>query len=764
VALPSLVDGVSALLTGDPLRAVRALCEALDQRPFHPVVHFDLAVAYRLRGDLPLALGHARLAMELGETARAHALYGLHLQLARVPELARQHLTRALELDPHYGLGAMALGLLLREQGDLEGAQRWLERSLSGPDELPVLVAERVRGQLFDLQRAQPVLAETRWCSVSVVTEILLADGTPRVLEPRLAPVSVRPAPAREITAQQLAERVRHAKRIVALTGAGISSASGLSTRKQLWKRFDRDAAVSAIGVRQDPGVLWTVVREFLGEHEPLPNTAHQVLARLPHLAAIVTQNVDELHQKAGTVPVHELHGTLSRMRCTRCGELDPQPAGAYLADPAPPACGTCRAPLRPDVVLFGEQLPARALEAALDEVTRCDLLLVVGCAMDVAPASELPRLAAGHGAQVVELKRTPSRISDAVGSELLLGPAEETLLAVYRELGLPEFAPSPALSPRPLLAPVVVPFLGEAQPEVTVTRWLRAPGEHVRQGEPLVECETDKACVEIEAPVSGVLRHTRVELWSQVRVHELIAEIEPVAAPPSQTPVREGQHLLFTPMGPHTAVVRRAIASLDESRWLLAQGRPPEIVELLQAHVRALHPEAPWPLVPWYTEDPHEALARWKRDWLVPGTETLRALDPLTVRWLEAAQARWPRGSPHPRVHQLLSDRLDRRMKELHGPKRTWGYARAHIAIQALAVRWVDGLLARGQDSDPPCPAAPLLEIFRRGAWPFVLPDGVVGIFLPSREALDRCNVLSSFLPTGPLRALPGLTSLPIG
>jgi NAD-dependent deacetylase len=784
VALSPLAEGVSALLAGDPLRAVRALREVLEDQPFHPVAHFDLAVAYRLRGELPHALGHARLAMELGGSARAHTLYGIHLQLAHQPELARLQMAQALQLEPDYRLGAVALGLLAREQGQLEEAVRWLELSLQpAPSPLPVLVAERVRGQLFDLQRApadQTPKGETWWCSVSAVTEILRVDGTPRVLEPRLDPVSVRPVPAREITAEALARRVLQARRIVALTGAGISSASGLSTRKQLWKRFDRDAAVSAIGVRRDPGVLWRVVRDFLGEEGHPPNAAHQVLARLPGLVAIVTQNVDELHWQAALpgsqVPVLELHGTLSRMRCTDCGALDAHPASAYLAQPAPPRCASCQSPLRPDVVLFGEQLPARALEVALDEVLRCDLLLVVGCAMDVAPASELPRLAAGRGAQVVELKRTPSRISDAVGSELLLGPAEETLPEVYRQLGLlggdlPESLPAmpparpPQAPPPPLLTPVLVPYMGEAQDEVTLARWLRVPGEMVKQGEPIVEFEADKVNVEIEAPVSGVLRTARAELWSRLRIHEIFAEIEPIAVPPSRVPVREPAHPLFVQLGPHAAAVRRAIEGLHEARWLLPEDGPAlraAIPELLRQHARALHPEAPLPLVPWYTEDPAEVLARWRRDWLLPGTDTLRELDPDTLRWIEATSGRSPRRPPL--LRDYVSARVDRRIKELHGAKLPWGYARAHTSIAALTHRWLDGLIERGQDSDPPCPAAPLLEIYRRGAWPFALAGGIVGIFLPQRETLARCDVLSSSLPMGRLLSLVGLHRLPMG
>lgn len=243
--------------------------------------------------------------------------------------------------------------------------------------------------------------------------------------------------------AQQLAtgripwttDDLRHAlhprPKIVALTGAGISAASGLQTRKQLWQRFARDEAVSAVRFHADPRTLWSVIAEFWGDRRPQPNPAHLALARLPNLLGVISQNVDELHQAAAvdpSSPILELHGSLLRTRCTACDAFGP-PATTLPRDESglPPPC-PCGGPLRPDVVLFGERVPSRVLAAAARLVVQADMLLVVGCAMDVSPASELPVLAALAGATVVEIKRQPSRLSEMVQVHHIAGAAEDVL------------------------------------------------------------------------------------------------------------------------------------------------------------------------------------------------------------------------------------------------------------------------------------------------------------------------------------------------
>ncbi len=231
-------------------------------------------------------------------------------------------------------------------------------------------------------------------------------------------------------TITELAAALRAGSRIVALTGAGLSAASGLETRKQLWQRFTRDEAVSAVRFHDDPTTLWTVIRAFWGEVDPTPNVAHQVLARLPGLTSIITQNVDGLHQAAGgQVPVLELHGSLLRTHCIVCTKPG-APAPRLARGELPPRCA-CGGVLRPEVVLFGERVPSPVLAAATAAVATAQVLLVIGCAMDVSPASELPVLAAAAGAMVVEIKRRPSRLAGVVRVHHVAGTAEVVLPAV---------------------------------------------------------------------------------------------------------------------------------------------------------------------------------------------------------------------------------------------------------------------------------------------------------------------------------------------
>jgi NAD-dependent SIR2 family protein deacetylase len=761
-----LQRGVAALVAGDVREASRALRAALACRPFQPVVHFNLAVALRLRGDLPRALGHARLAAELAGSAPAHVLYGVHLQLAGDRDRAQRHFERALELAPSYRLAAMYLALVHREQGRRDDAIAGLERALApGPGALAPLVAERVRGQLFDLRRGRGPEAPvpTALCSVAVVTEILLPDGTTIVAEPGSDEVATAaPSPARTCDAAEAARLLHGASRVVVLTGAGASAASGLATRKQLWQRYDRDAAVSAVGVARSPAVLWAVVRDFLGLEDHPPGAVHHVIARLPRVTAIVTQNVDDLHQRAALpgreVPVHELHGTLERMLCPACGAQAPHPARHYVREHTSlPPCPACGARLRPDVVLFGEQIAPRVLAESLRAVEACDLLLVVGCAMDVAPASELPRVAAACGAAVVELKRSPSRISDAVGSALVLGPAEETLPAIYECLAeleaLPLLpAPPPARTPEFLAAPVVLPPCGESITEVTLARWLRKVGDTVAPGEPIAEFDSDKVTVEIEAPFGGVLRALRFEPSAVVRVGEPIADIEPSSAPgPRASPrVAESSEWIFTDFGPHTAAVRRGIAGLSDARWLSPEGPRAE----LEARVRALAEAhrgalgvATAPLDVWFTDDADEAFARWRQDWQARGKAGEGPADPATGAWQDAfkaaeralrqASANALRHSGP--LHQLAGARVAWRLDELHGEGRSWRRTGVSGAIASLLRYHLARIAARGQDLDPPCPFAPLAAIWGLGVWPFALRGGVMGVYVPHPGMLEE-------------------------
>lgn len=417
-----LTTGALLLAAGD-LRAARApLTRAAGGDD--PAAHHDLALLLRAAGDLAGAVRHAERAADLRPRATTLVLLaGLRLLEGRRDEalaLAR----RAAALEPDHAPSRYTLGLLAGDAAALRSAL---------PD-LPPLWAARARAQLHELEAGRRLPDDL--CSAPLLTEVLGAGDRPRAPSPAPRDVAHPGEAGRQIDVRALAGLLAAARRPVALTGAGSSSASGLATRKELWATHDRDRAVSIWRFREAPEVLWGVVSDFLGDGRAAPSGAHLALARLP-LAGLVTQNVDGLHQAAGSPDVVELHGSLlAPSRCDACGAAGPPPP-SLLAGPLPPRCA-CGGPLRPDVVLFGERVAPDRLQRAVDLVQGCDLLLVVGTAADVSPAADLPRLAADRGAPVVELKRRPSRLHTALGTLHLPGPAEETLPAALELVGSP--------------------------------------------------------------------------------------------------------------------------------------------------------------------------------------------------------------------------------------------------------------------------------------------------------------------------------------
>jgi NAD-dependent deacetylase len=260
-----------------------------------------------------------------------------------------------------------------------------------------------------------------------------------------VSPLAGRPVQRglpRELAPADAARLLQQAIHAVVLTGAGLSRAppSNLRTRKELWMSLDRPERVGVWRTAPAAWVpLWELVEDFLASSGspglvPVPNAGHAALARLQRagkLAACITQNTDHLHQAAGHAgPIIELHGTLERTVCASCGAQH-GPARNFVGaghPPFPPHCTACAdGLLRPDVVLFGEHVPTLALQAAAEQAMLCDVMLVVGTAADVAPAADLPRLAARCGATVIEVKRTPSRLGD-ISHWQVSGRAEEVL------------------------------------------------------------------------------------------------------------------------------------------------------------------------------------------------------------------------------------------------------------------------------------------------------------------------------------------------
>jgi NAD-dependent deacetylase len=228
---------------------------------------------------------------------------------------------------------------------------------------------------------------------------------------------------------------LRGARHVAVLTGAGISAESGIPTFRDalsgLWANYNPEDLATPAAFARQPDVVWDWYasrREAIRTAQP--NAGHRALValarRVPRFT-LVTQNVDGLHQRAGSEQVIELHGNILRSRCSREGVIveDPTPG------PSPPPCPRCGAPLRPDVVWYGEILPLEALAAAEAAAASCDVLLSVGTSNLVVPAASLPWRAATHGATVVVVNTTAEGQHTGPGVHFVLGPAGTVLPAL---------------------------------------------------------------------------------------------------------------------------------------------------------------------------------------------------------------------------------------------------------------------------------------------------------------------------------------------
>ena len=220
------------------------------------------------------------------------------------------------------------------------------------------------------------------------------------------------------MSAVELAALIHDRQPCVVLTGAGVSTESGIPDFRSpsgLWATFDPLEYGSIDAFRADPLKVWSFYKPrvaMLTEAEP--NPAHLALAELERrgfVEAVVTQNIDLLHGRAGSKEVVEVHGSIRTATCPGCGERYPLEQVLELLDDADaPACPACGAILKPDVVFFGELLPPEAIERAYELSRRTRLLLVVGSALEVYPIAGLPEetLAAGGALAIVNHGRTP--------------------------------------------------------------------------------------------------------------------------------------------------------------------------------------------------------------------------------------------------------------------------------------------------------------------------------------------------------------------
>lgn len=228
------------------------------------------------------------------------------------------------------------------------------------------------------------------------------------------------PTPGREATLQAAARRLREATSVMALTGAGISVPSGIPDFRApdgLWTRFNIMEYATIFAFRSNPERVWQMfaaVEESVAQARP--NPAHFALAELEamgRLHCLVTQNIDGLHQAAGSRNVQEFHGGYQHFSCLFCGGgATPAEAAARKDVAGIPRCD-CGKPLKPDVVLFGEGIPDKALKRSFAAAHEADVILVIGTSAQVAPASELPQMVASRGGTVIEMNLTSTELTD---------------------------------------------------------------------------------------------------------------------------------------------------------------------------------------------------------------------------------------------------------------------------------------------------------------------------------------------------------------
>jgi NAD-dependent deacetylase len=230
---------------------------------------------------------------------------------------------------------------------------------------------------------------------------------------------------------------------VTVLTGAGISAESGVPTFRDvetgLWAKIDPYEISSADGWRRHPEKVWAW---YLWRHYMMktvePNDGHRAVAAWQDYAEVhvVTQNVDDLHERAGSTRVYHLHGSLFEFRCDRChqryhGELPAMPEPVETVEPPTCACGGL---IRPDVVWFGEALPTEAWQRSVDAVTAADMAIVVGTSAIVYPAAGLPELALANGIPVIEVNPERTPLSDSA-SISLREPAATALPSLLQRL-----------------------------------------------------------------------------------------------------------------------------------------------------------------------------------------------------------------------------------------------------------------------------------------------------------------------------------------
>jgi len=220
-------------------------------------------------------------------------------------------------------------------------------------------------------------------------------------------------------TIQSIKDKIIDLDKIVFLTGAGISKESGIPTfrgSEGLWRQYDPTKLASISGFYEDPKLVW----EFYKSRQELiydcsPNLGHSSIANFEKTkksSCILTQNIDGLHERAGSNNIVELHGNILKIKCTNCNFKD-KLKERLKDDSLPPICTICENVLRPSIILFGEPLEQHVWEKAEQVSNNCDIMFIVGTSLNVGPVNQLPLYAKRNNAILVEVNPEPTIFTD---------------------------------------------------------------------------------------------------------------------------------------------------------------------------------------------------------------------------------------------------------------------------------------------------------------------------------------------------------------
>jgi len=239
---------------------------------------------------------------------------------------------------------------------------------------------------------------------------------------------------------QDAAKMIKNSQHITVFTGAGISVESGIPPFRGedgLWEKYD-PYFLHINYFMNNPEESWKLNKKlFYSMFEDCqPNKAHQVVAQLEqegYVNTVITQNIDNLHQEAGSKKVYEFHGTYKELICTECGKIYEFQA-RYLKE-LPPRCKSCNGILKPNYIFFGEGIPQKAYQGSIKEAQEADLFIVIGTTGQVTPASLIPDMASRHGAKIIEVNTKKSNFTNNITDVFLHGKATEMMEKLYNKL-----------------------------------------------------------------------------------------------------------------------------------------------------------------------------------------------------------------------------------------------------------------------------------------------------------------------------------------